>query len=115
MLSVKWDKPSSVDPLIIEIGGSCIEPIKQQVEVDEGVLHLPPGSLREPDLNSQEMQPANVPRTDTAAPIPVKAQKKCKATVTVMRRRQGRVDPAYGQGGFITAAQIRQVTFNSIP
>jgi hypothetical protein len=115
-LSIKWERPSSLDSVGVKIEGSCIEPVIQQIEVDEGSLHLAPGSLREPHAKFQEMQPVHSGSgANQGAPIAVNTQNKCKVTVTVTRMREGRIDAAYGRGGSITAIQTRKVTFNSVP
>lgn len=44
-----------------------------------------------------------------------KATATCLVSIAISRTRAGQVDPAYGHGGTITAAQSRSITINSKP
>jgi hypothetical protein len=89
-VTITWSPSGSADPISIDVSGCASA---QLLEIaDTGTATLPAGSLV-----------ANPP---TAT---------CDLAVEVSRKRNGSLDPAYGQGGSIVATQQRTTTLTSTP
>ncbi|MBW2276545.1 MAG: hypothetical protein JRF63_03570 [Deltaproteobacteria bacterium] len=116
-LVIAWDKPSSSDVMEVSLEGNCIRPFSSRLEVDKGQLLVPRATLGPPSSGAmQPMEPAGDSSGAKAEPQPVQVgEPECRVTARFRRRADGKVDPGYGQGGSITAEQVREVTFVSTP
>jgi hypothetical protein len=91
---VTWT-PSSHDAMRWTASGTCIRNESGDLDGDPGRLELDAGRF-EPATDREQSQ-------------------SCEVTITLIRRRMGMVDPAYGEGGTFTAEQIRKVEIDSEP
>lgn len=92
-LTIGWQPSGTADSISVRVSGTCFDAHDTSVVGDPGTLALP---LR--TLKSSDQTPAT-----------------CVATVTVLRERAGQVDPAYGEGGRITATRTTTMQFTSTP
>jgi hypothetical protein len=115
-LVIAWEGASPQDVMEVSLDGSCIRPYNSRVEVDKGQLLIPRATLGPPSATMQPMEPAGDGSGPRAEPQPVhKGEPECRVTARFRRRADGKVDPAFGQGGSFTAEQTREVTFVSTP
>ncbi|MEP6860275.1 MAG: hypothetical protein ABJE66_06635 [Deltaproteobacteria bacterium] len=91
-LTITWSPSGSQDPVSVHFIG-CSDVTLQQL-ADTGTVTLPAGAF-----------------TTTGAPM----NPTCDLAVEVSRSRLGTLDPAFGQGGSITALQQRMATITSMP
>jgi hypothetical protein len=91
---VNWTG-TSTDRMRWTADGSCIQSASGTIAADSGSVTMPAGTF-------QKAGGTTVPDT-------------CEVRVTVVRERDGTVDPAFGEGGTATATQTRSVTFTSTP
>jgi hypothetical protein len=97
-IQIAWSPSGSTDHMEYSVNGSCIEPmLSQLISNDSGTLTIPAGSLKD-------------------APNPtMQGSTSCTITVEITRQRAGKIDPAYGEGGTFSAAQVRQIAIQSTP
>jgi hypothetical protein len=93
---VGWAPAGSVDEMTLSITGSCIDSYYATIPSDTGTITIGAG----------EIEPS-----DPDAPIP----ESCAMSIAIERRREGDIDPHYGEGGFIDASQRRSVSVTSAP
>ena len=91
-VTVMWDGSGEADPLHLTARGSCIQPVDLDLTGDTGTQTLAPFVAS----SSNE--------TNT-----------CSVSVTLVRRRVGTVDPAYGKGGVFRATVSRALLISSTP
>ena len=92
-LLVRWS-PSRYDPITIRLAGPCLAPQAFALGVDRGAASIPAEMLD---------------------PMPGAELETCDVVVSVVRWREGVVDPAYGEGGRFVASQVRAVVATSAP
>lgn len=93
-ITITWDNAGKADTMRVSASGDCIHVFSQDVDGDPGSFTIAAGSLDE--LDSEE------PAT-------------CEINVSVRRVRSGSLDPAYGEGGSVTAEVVRARTLTSAP
>jgi hypothetical protein len=94
-LVIGWDPFETADIMSWSADGTCIEPESGGFGDDPGLLAFGEGFF-------QKQVGEDIPDS-------------CDVTVTITRTRDGVLDPGYGKGGTIRAAQTRSVTFVSVP
>lgn len=94
-LVVSWSPSGTSDKMSWRADGSCIGIATGDIVGDSGNYTIPAGTLKS----------AN-PKQSTAS---------CSITITVLRTRSGQLDPNFGYGGTIWAAQQRQVQITLTP
>lgn len=94
-LTVTWAPSGSSDTMTVSVDGDCLRHRTFDVTGDPGTF----------TLNAGQVEPLNSGSTGSS----------CSATIAVARRRNGSVDPAFGEGGLITGTQARTVSIRSIP
>jgi hypothetical protein len=92
-ITVSWSAAGSSDKMALAVSGGCINEYDQVLTGDSGTATISSGSLKNLVDGSQN----------------------CQVTLKLSRQRSGTLDPAYGYGGSIVAAQVRSVTFQSTP
>jgi hypothetical protein len=91
-LRVTWQLASSGDGMRISASGSCIESVSEVTIADSGAHDFAAFRARQDENNTT-----------------------CPVTITLERRREGTVDPAYGKGGAFVAKVSRKLTVSSMP
>ncbi len=91
-VTLTWNGAGEADPLHLTARGSCIEPIDLELTFDTGTQTLAPFVAS----SSNE--------TNT-----------CSVSITLVRRRVGTVDSAYGKGGVFRATVSRALVISSTP
>ncbi len=91
-VTVTWDGSGGADPLQLTARGACIQPVELDLAGDTGTQTLMPFVAS----SSNE--------TNT-----------CSVSLTLVRRRVGTVDPAYGKGGVFRATVSRALLISSTP
>lgn len=92
-LTVSWEPSGSNDTMRVTIDGPCFIVFTENLSGDPGTFTLAAGTLEDTG--------------DTAT--------SCEAEVTIMRRRNGDLDPGYGEGGTAVGVQTRVVALTSDP
>lgn len=92
LLRVTWQPTGTGNGPRLSASGSCIESLSEIALDDTGVVDLPPFRARQDENNTT-----------------------CPVTITLERRREGSVDPAYGKGGAFVAKVSRKLTVSSTP
>lgn len=90
--AVTWT-PARLDPMWLTVSGPCVWPASFAASPGASGLVVPAGSI----------QPI-------ADPFAI-----CGLELTLVRGRDGTVDPAFGEGGRFVARQTRRVTAQSVP
>jgi hypothetical protein len=85
---------ASTDPMRWTLDGDCIFPDSDSMSADAGQIAITPSNF---DVTSGNEQTT------------------CPAKFCLERTRTGTIDPAFGEGGVITATQQRCVNFSSAP
>jgi hypothetical protein len=93
-ITITWDPSASADDMSLTLTGDCIFTHSTTLTGDPGTYVIDAGSLDATD----EDNPTS-----------------CDAKLTVERRRIGTLDPAFGEGGGIYAAQARTVEIRIDP
>jgi hypothetical protein len=97
---VSWDAASDGDKMHVAVddtidgSGNCVQVYVKEIVGDPGTFTIPAGSI--------------VAREDHESET-------CTATIVVTRRRDGTLDPAYGEGGEAFARQVRKVQITVAP
>jgi hypothetical protein len=91
-LRVTWQPAGAGDGLRISASGSCIESVSEVTISDSGAHDFAPFRAQQDENNTT-----------------------CPVTITLERRREGTVDPAYGKGGAFVAKVSRKLTVSSTP
>lgn len=90
-IPITWSPFGESDPMYWNASGPCIQPTGNQAISDTGSYTIPAGTLVGGTAGT------------------------CTISIGLERRRGGTLDPAYGEGGTIWAAQIRSVQVTSDP
>lgn len=93
-LTVTWDNQGTTDRMIVEVTGDCVHYYKAEVSGDPGTFVIEANKIK--PLNDQ-------------------ASAACSGMVKVSRTRAGTLDPAFGEGGQVTATQLREVSVRIDP
>ena len=93
-ITLTW-QGGTADKMRYELKGDCLASKSDAITGDPGTLVIPRGTVAVND-------PKNAGQT-------------CTGTLVVRRRRDGKLDPAFGHGGNIYGEQVRSVTFTSTP
>ena len=91
-LTFTWSDSGESDDMSWALDGPCIQYMADSIENDNGSFTIP---------------------EDTILLVST-AMTSCTATLRIYRTRQGELDPNYGEGGTISAAQTRAVQFETI-
>ncbi|MDP3153675.1 MAG: hypothetical protein Q8N23_13435 [Archangium sp.] len=91
-VTVTWGGSGEADPLHLTARGSCIAPVELDLTGDTGTQMLAPFVASSSNETST-----------------------CTVSVTLVRRRVGTVDPAYGKGGVFKATVSRALLISSTP
>jgi hypothetical protein len=94
-LIFSWAPFGTTDRMLWEADGDCINHASGGITGDEGIATIAANTF--------------VKRTGTDVPDG------CTVTLTVLRERDGDVDPGFGEGGRFVCRHVRDVTFTSIP
>lgn len=86
--TITWDSSGSSNAMTVEVKGGCIIDYRQAVTGDPGTFTLNAGALKTPQNKETES---------------------CSGTIVVTRASAGTLDPAFGEGGSVTASQQRTV------
>lgn len=92
-ITITWSPSGTSDQMYWNASGPCIQPIGN--------------TAISGDTGSYDIAPQTIVGTDTAGA--------CTITIGLERRRDGTLDPAYGEGGTIWASQVRSVNVQSTP
>jgi hypothetical protein len=93
-VTVTYDMSGTSDAMSWSVtSGACASAASGSLSSDSGSFTISKGALAPTEANEQ-----------TAT---------CQVTITLERTRSGTIDPHYGYGGTITAAQTRSITFTS--
>jgi hypothetical protein len=95
-ITVTWTPSGKEDNMTLLISGDCLN---DEVDIsleDTGSYVINAGTL---ELEEDDD----------------KFEESCSGTITVRRTRAGSVDPAFEEGGTVTATQVRSVAFRSDP
>lgn len=93
-ITVSWTESGKADGMEVHVKGDCIFDYVEAISGDPGTFVIEPGTLLTPDEQ---------------------ADQSCDATVELYRKRSGSLDAAFGEGGFIFAAQLRSVKIRLDP
>ncbi len=91
---VAWSGSGQTDPMNWVASGDCIVQQSGTVPADNGTYSLPAGSIQ---------------------PAQNQSGTSCQVQIRLSRARAGLLDPAYGEGGSISASQVRSITVLSAP
>ena len=91
-VTVTWSVSGDREPLRLTARGACIQPVEAQLEEDAGTFTF------------AAFTPSTGNKSET-----------CVVEFTVVRTREGVVDPAYGKGGSFKATVTRALRVNSTP
>lgn len=93
-LTITWSPSGTADQMAWEATGDCIQTATGSIPGDTGSYTIP-GSTIMVTQGSGDTQ--------------------CMVTLTLLRKRPGTLDPAFGKGGDIIGEQTRSATFTSTP
>ncbi len=93
-ITVTWEPSGSTDDVNIDIAGECFVNVMENLSGDPGTYTFEAG-----DLESREAD-----EDDT-----------CVATVTLTKKRTGTLDAAFGEGGKVYGAQVRELSLRVDP
>jgi hypothetical protein len=93
-LTVTWSPSGSADQMAWEATGDCIQTASGSIPADSGTFTIPGSTFVVPQGQG-----------DT----------QCQVSLTVLRKRAGSLDPAFGKGGDIIGEQQRTEMFTSTP
>lgn len=93
-LTITWDNSATADQMSVDVKGDCILDFHKSVTGDPGTFTINAGDLRTPDNKQNES---------------------CSGTVVVNRTRAGTLDAHFGEGGSVTATQMRSVSVRLDP
>lgn len=93
---VTWEASGTTDEMFWEvITSSCAREMKSNtITADPGTFTIAAGTFTNVDGHEAET---------------------CDTTLLLIRRREGNLDPAYGEGGWVVGRHLRTVTFSSAP
>jgi hypothetical protein len=91
---LEWDPSGTPDPMKLGVSGSCVDGGFQTLEGDSGRATVAKSLF----MPKAEMEAAT-----------------CDVELSLIRTRNGALDPSYGEGGTIVAEQIRLVSLVSTP
>jgi len=93
VLTLSWNATATNNSIPISITGDCIENTSVTVQSSTGVFAINPTTI-----------------TSDSTP-----EENCEVTVISEESRSGTIDPAYGEGGVISAKRITSMTLTSTP
>ena len=85
-ITVSWSPSGTQDEMVLQVGGDCAWTFDQEITGDPGVAVVEAGSVTSPDGRVDET---------------------CTGQITLIRRRVGTIDPAFGEGGLSYGQQTR--------
>lgn len=92
-LTLTWSPSGSTDQMAWEANGDCIQTTSGSIPADTGTFTIPANTFV----------------------LPQGAAQQCQVSLTVLRKRAGSLDPAFGKGGDIIGEQERTAMFTSTP
>jgi hypothetical protein len=92
-LAFTWSPSTGTGDMESTLFGSCINTVIEPIPDDGAAI-----------ISRDRIHPPDSRRSET-----------CTVTLSLARRQSGQVDPAFTEGGTVTARQVRSATFTTMP